>query len=289
MHLYKTSEGPLVVNNEKAYLLQHDWDHLINRRQLHHHLQQLITKSTAISNSEYQQVVINPLAPIGSQEIWAAGVTYLRSRDARMEESKDSGGADFYQKVYEADRPELFFKALPHRVAAHKEIVNIREDSSWNVPEPELTLFISSSGTIEAYTIGNDMSSRSIEGENPLYLPQAKVYERSAALGPCLYIPGSPISPETTISITILRNGKQQFHGTIQLSRMKRSLPELAEWLYKSCHFKTGCFLMTGTGLVPDDLFTLQEKDVVTIQIEGIGILENTVALLQDVSRKAAK
>ena len=128
------------------------------------------------------------LPPIGSQEVWAAGVTYLRSRDARMEESEDSGAADCYQRVYEAERPELFFKSLPHRVAGHKEKVNIRKDSTWNVPEPELALYINSQGNIQAYTIGNDMSSRSIEGENPLYLPQAKMYERSAALGPCLYV-----------------------------------------------------------------------------------------------------
>ncbi len=281
MHLYKTSEGPLLVNEGKAYQFHQDWDLLINRTALHQHLKQLATKSNALSLHEKQQLIDNPLAPIGSQEVWAAGVTYLRSRDARMEESKDSGGADFYQKVYEAERPELFFKSLPHRVAAHKEPVNIREDSTWNVPEPELTLFISSSGTIEAYTIGNDMSSRSIEGENPLYLPQAKVYERSTALGPCLFVPPAPISPDTSIAITIQRNGKEQFKGNIQLNRMKRNLPELAGWLLRGFVFQSGCFLMTGTGLVPDDSFTLKEKDVVTIQIEGIGLLKNTVAILK--------
>lgn len=289
MLLYKTKSGCLVVNNQKSYLLQHDWDQLINRTKLHDHLQQLIGKSSEISQTAYMELTTQPLSPIGSQEVWAAGVTYLRSRDARMEESKASGGADFYQKVYEADRPELFFKALPHRVSAHKEIVNIRADSAWNVPEPELTLFISSSGTIEGYTIGNDMSSRSIEGENPLYLPQAKVYEKSAALGPCLFVPPGPIPADTTISIDIRRTGKVQFNGSIQLNRMKRSLPELADWLFRGCHFHSGCFLMTGTGLVPDESFTLQENDVITIQIEGIGKLENTVAVLHEVSRTGAK
>ena len=281
MHLYKTSEGPLLVHDGKVYQLQQDWDLLINRSALHRYLQEMTTKSTAFPIREKQQLIDRPLAPIGSQEVWAAGVTYLRSRDARMEESKDSGGADFYQKVYEAERPELFFKSLPHRVAAHNDTVNIREDSTWNVPEPELTLFISSHGTIEAYTIGNDMSSRSIEGENPLYLPQAKMYEKSAAIGPCLYVPPAPLPPETKIAITIHRSGKEQFNAGIQLNRMKRSLPELAGWLYRGCVFNTGCFLMTGTGLVPDDTFTLQEKDVVTIKIEGIGSLVNTVALLK--------
>ena len=218
------------------------------------------------------------MAPVGRQELWASGVTYLRSRDARMEESKQSGGGDFYQKVYEADRPELFFKAVPQRIMGHHQEVYIRKDSTWNVPEPELTLFINSAGNIQGYTIGNDMSSRSIEGENPLYLPQAKSYEKSAALGPCLYVTENPIQPNTVISIEIKRSHQIVFNGSIELNRMKRSLPDLAAWLYRECDFPAGCFLMTGTGIVPADDFTLQPGDEVSISIEGIGVLTNTVA-----------
>lgn len=280
MHLYKTPEGPLWISHENAFLLKGEWDTLINQSNLHQYLNLLSAKAEQISEAQCQGLIKKSLTPIGNQEVWAAGVTYLRSRDARMEESKESGAADVYQKVYEADRPELFFKALPSRVAGPGEQVFIRSDSTWNVPEPELTLFINSAGEIQAYTIGNDMSSRSIEGENPLYLPQAKIYERSCALGPCLFVPPQPISSETKIAITISRNQEEVFRNSIQLNRMKRSLPELASWLYKSCKFPVGCFLMTGTGIVPPNNFTLQKKDEVIISIEGIGILTNTVDVL---------
>jgi 2-dehydro-3-deoxy-D-arabinonate dehydratase len=196
-----------------------------------------------------------------------------------MEESKNAGGGDFYQLVYEAERPELFFKALPHRVVGHQQQVNIRKDSTWNVPEPELTLFINSFGEIQAYTIGNDMSSRSIEGENPLYLPQAKSHERSAALGPCLLILENPISKETNIHIQIKRNNQEMFNGSIQLNRMKRELKELVGFLFRECDFPVGCFLMTGTGIVPPDDFTLQINDEVNISIDGIGTLTNVVGV----------
>jgi len=277
MHLYKTKEGALLVNANKVFLLSETWDTIINRSNLHLHLSQLAEISEPLSFDLSQHLLSTAIAPIGNQEVWAAGVTYLRSRDARMEESKESGAADVYQKVYEADRPELFFKALPHRVSGPVEDVYIRKDSSWNVPEPELTLFINSDGAIQAYTIGNDMSSRSIEGENPLYLPQAKIYEHSCALGPCLFVPEIPISPETLISISIKRDNKEVFANSIQLNRMKRNLPELAGWLYKACKFQYGSFLMTGTGIVPPNDFTLQANDEVSISIEGIGTLTNTV------------
>jgi 2-dehydro-3-deoxy-D-arabinonate dehydratase len=232
-----------------------------------------------LNEAEADQAIANGvLPPIGTQEVWAAGVTYLRSRDARMEESKDSGGDFFYRKVYDADRPELFFKALAHRVVGTGGEVRIRKDSKWDVPEPELTLFINSKGSIQGYTAGNDMSSRSIEGENPLYLPQAKMYEGSCSLGPCLFVPGQPISTETTINITIYRKTKNVFDGNIQLNRMKRQLPELASWLFKEMKFSNGCYLMTGTGLVPGNDFTLQAGDVVAISIDGIGTLRNVVA-----------
>jgi len=279
MKLYKTSKGNILLRDNTAFRIAGDWDTLINQPDLRARLSALSANLSPVPENEYQALLDNFLqAPIGSQEVWAAGVTYLKSRDARMEESRDKGGADCYQRVYDAERPELFFKALPSRVSASGQEVYIRKDSSWNVPEPELTLFINSEGNIQAYTIGNDMSSRSIEGENPLYLPQAKVYERSAALGPCLYIPEGPIPPETNITLVIERAGKEAFSGTVAISRMKRALPELASWLYRECAFDNGSFLMTGTGLVPPDHFTLAEKDIVRISIDGIGELTNTVA-----------
>src|SRR4249920_1857974 len=215
MHLYKTSNGNILKVNGKYYFINQPWDLIINRDNLIEYLFELSDEGNIITESQADHIINNYLLPpVGQQEVWAAGVTYLRSRDARMEESEDSGAADCYQRVYEAERPELFFKSLSHRVAGPGQTVNIRKDSGWNVPEPELTLYINSQGHIQAYTIGNDMSSRSIEGENPLYLPQAKVYERSAALGPCLYIPSKPISPDTTIRMFIYRNKKKMFEGS---------------------------------------------------------------------------
>jgi 2-dehydro-3-deoxy-D-arabinonate dehydratase len=280
MHLYKTSGGALLRYNQQSFLINEDWDKLINQSNLYQYLLHKGEHAERIAESEADAYVKDGLeAPISSQEVWAAGVTYLRSRDARMDESKDSGAADCYQRVYEAERPELFFKSLPHRVAGPDSAVFIREDSSWNVPEPELALYINSKGSIQAYTIGNDMSSRSIEGENPLYLPQAKVYERSAALGPCLYISQNPIAPETEIKLIIKRDERTMYEASTPLSRMKRTLPELAAYLYRACDFPAGCFLMTGTCLVPPNDFTLQSGDVVTISIGGIGTLTNTVAV----------
>jgi len=217
-------------------------------------------------------------APIGSQEVWAAGVTYLRSRAARMEESKDAGGGDFYDRVYEADRPELFFKATPQRVAHPGAPVRIRGDSSWNVPEPELTLAISSSGRIFGFTIGNDMSSRDIEGQNPLYLPQAKIYADSAALGPCLVLDDRLPSRDTGIAIEIARDGVTVFSGATDIGQMKRPLGLLAEFLYRDNRFPSGAYLMTGTGIVPPDSFTLEHGDEIRITIEPVGTLSNTVA-----------
>jgi 2-dehydro-3-deoxy-D-arabinonate dehydratase len=278
MQLFKTKEGNILRTQGKSYKIEGSWDSTINQKDLHKHLSSF-TKGPAISESEADRMIATGvMPPIGTQEVWAAGVTYLRSRDARMEESKDSGGDFFYRKVYDADRPELFFKSLAHRVVGPGQNVRIRKDSTWDVPEPELTLFINSEGSIQGYTAGNDMSSRSIEGENPLYLPQAKMYEGSCAMGPCLFVPGQPISADSNINITIARNSKNVFDATIQLNRMKRQLPELAGWLFKEMKFDNGCFLMTGTGLVPGNDFTLQGGDEVSITIEGIGTLTNTVA-----------
>lgn len=280
MHLYKTAEGIVLKYNGKAYLLSGNWDAVINQENLHEFLKAAATSVHEIKEEQAAQLIDEYLMPpIGSQEVWAAGVTYLRSRDARMEESKNSGGADCYQNVYEAERPELFFKSLPHRVVGHGGTVNIRKDSKWDVPEPELTLYINSSGSIQAYTIGNDMSSRSIEGENPLYLPQAKMYEKSAALGPCLYVPAAPVSPDTTIRMKIFRDDNLMYEGETPISRMKRTLTELAGFLYRGFDFENGCFLMTGTCLVPPNEFTLSEGDVVEIEISGIGTMKNIVGL----------
>jgi 2-dehydro-3-deoxy-D-arabinonate dehydratase len=296
MKLYRTKKGNLLETEGQYYRIEQDWDLLINREGLHGYLLWLaaeaagsaevinvkagvLTAKVTVVTAEEVRVWLKEgvLAPIGLQEVWAAGVTYLRSRDARMEESKDSGGADFYDKVYAAERPELFFKSQAHRVAADGEEVYIRRDSGWNVPEPELTLFINSRGQIQGYTIGNDMSSRSIEGENPLYLPQAKVYERSAALGPCLYVPASPIPLTTMIRMSIYRDNRSVYTGEVAISQIKRKLTELAEWLYKETDFVYGCFLMTGTCLVPGNEFTLAPGDRVDISIDGIGVLSNVV------------
>jgi 2-dehydro-3-deoxy-D-arabinonate dehydratase len=217
------------------------------------------------------------LAPIGNQEVWAAGVTYYRSRTARMEESKDAGGGSFYDRVYAAERPELFFKATGRRVVGPGHPVRIRSDAKWSVPEPELTLVINAAGQIIGCTIGNDMSSRDIEGENPLYLPQAKVYDGSCALGPCILLTSEP-SRDTAIRIEILRRGLPVFSGNTTLAELKREPKELASFLYRDNSFPHGAFLMTGTGIVPGDDFALQHGDVIRIAIDGIGVLENPVA-----------
>ncbi len=218
------------------------------------------------------------LAPLQSQEIWAAGVTYLRSKSARMAESRDAGGGTFYDKVYDADRPELFFKATPHRTAAPDAPVRIRADAHWSVPEPELTLAINAAGRIFGYTIGNDMSSRDIEGENPLYLPQAKVYDGCAALGPCLVVTAELPGPDTPIRLEILRAGQPVFTGETQVGRIRRPLPSLADWLFRENRFPAGAYLMTGTGVVPPDDFTLQSGDEVRISLPPVGTLRNPVA-----------
>jgi 2-dehydro-3-deoxy-D-arabinonate dehydratase len=216
------------------------------------------------------------LAPIDRQEVWAAGVTYKRSQVARMEESEH--GASHYDRVYTADRPELFFKATPHRVAGPNQPVRVRVDSRWSVPEPEFTLVINPQGRIVGYTIGNDMSARDIEGENPLYLPQAKVYRQCCALGPCVLLADQPLDLEaTTIRLVIERNGKEVFSGETDLGRLNRKLEELAEWLVRENEFPAGAFLLTGTGIVPPDEFTCRGGDIISMTVAGIGTLRNPV------------
>jgi 2-dehydro-3-deoxy-D-arabinonate dehydratase len=217
------------------------------------------------------------LAPIDRQEVWAAGVTYRRSQAARMEESE--AAADCYDRVYSAPRPEIFFKATPHRVSGTNQPLRIRRDSKWNVPEPELALVLDSRLRLVGYTIGNDMSSRDIEGENPLYLPQAKVYDDCCGLGPCIALPNSmPRSvAEIRIQMIIRRAGEIVFTGQTDISHMARSFDELIEWLGRDNSFPTGVFYLTGTGIVPDNSFTLQPADIVQITIDGIGMLLNTI------------
>ncbi|HEY0054279.1 MAG TPA: fumarylacetoacetate hydrolase family protein [Pedobacter sp.] len=276
MKLYKTSEGAIIEDdNGKQYKKAiSNWDDYINKDDLYNFLESELNSAQALTGSGFEATA---LAPLQSQEVWAAGVTYLRSRNARMEESQETGGATFYDMVYDAERPELFFKATAQRVVGNNDKVKIRKDSTWNVPEPELTLLITTSGKIVGYTIGNDMSSRSIEGENPLYLPQAKVYEKCAALGPCIYVPKQPIEPETTISISIKRDGVAMYDDQVQINQMKRSHTELVGFLFRECEFPNGCFLMTGTCLVPPNEFTLNSGDEIAISIEKIGTLKNIV------------
>ncbi|MCY7422657.1 MAG: fumarylacetoacetate hydrolase family protein [Chitinophagaceae bacterium] len=278
MKVYKTTEG-IIIHHENSFYLSatNNWDTFINRDNLYNEILGEI-QSLKPGNDLPSVIEKATEAPIKSQEIWAAGVTYLRSMKARMEESKVAGGDTFYDKVYDAERPEIFFKATAQRTVGNHDKVRIRKDSTWDVPEPELTLFITSSGKIVGYTIGNDMSSRSIEGENPLYLPQAKMYDGCAALGPCIYVPEKPVSPDTSISISITRNDVMMFSDSILISQMKRTHTELVSFLFREMSFEYGVFLMTGTGIVPPNSFTLQRGDIITISLDNIGTLTNTVA-----------
>lgn len=273
MKIYKSSKDIIIESKGNYYLADtKNWNSFVNQENLYQKLKEQVNLWNEVSWAPDKIQ-----APIGTQEIWAAGVTYFRSREARMEESKESGADVFYSKVYEAERPELFFKSTHYRVANPGGKVHIRKDSKWNVPEPELTLFINSSGKIVGYTIGNDMSSRDIEGENPLYLPQAKCYDFAAAIGPCLLVPEKPISPDTKIHMKIERLGKTVFEGEISINQMKRGHEELAGFLFREMSFPDGVYLMTGTCLVPDDNFTLRVGDKISIEIDNIGVLENTV------------
>jgi 2-dehydro-3-deoxy-D-arabinonate dehydratase len=277
MKLYKTKKGFVINEADNFYISNfNNWDQFINRKNLFECLVSEIPNLEKIDDFR-ENWLAEILAPIQNQEVWASGVTYLRSKNARMEESKESGGDTFYDKVYEAPRPELFFKATPKRVVGPNENIRIRKDSAWNVPEPELTLFINSAGQLTGYTVGNDVSSRDIEGENPLYLPQAKTYDKSAALGPCILVLNQSIDPNTKINLQISRNQKLVFDQSIEINQIKRPFSELVEYLYRECSFEHGCFLMTGTGIVPEDNFSLEIGDSVSISIEGIGTLTNNV------------
>jgi 2-dehydro-3-deoxy-D-arabinonate dehydratase len=279
MHLWRTKEGVIVSDGTHAAAVPNEWDALINRPDLLQYLRsQLPAAGSEASAPNFERGKRSDvLPPIGTQEVWAAGVTYFRSRTARMEESKDAGGGTFYDRVYEADRPELFFKATAWRVRGPRAGIRIRKDAKWNVPEPELALCVNARGEIVGYTIGNDVSSRDIEGENPLYLPQAKVYDGSCALGPGLYVTKDPLPAETEITIRITREHEVAFQGETALAQMRRKPEELVEYLYRETSFPTGAILLTGTGVIPPDEFTLRSGDLVEITIEPIGTLSNVV------------
>ena len=275
MKLFRTKAGCVVEKDSRYFRVEEaDWDNLVAREDLLGTLSSLIADRESTPDFHESELV----APIGKQEVWAAGVTYYRSRGARMEESRDAGGGSFYDRVYSAERPELFFKSTASRTVGTGGKVRIRADSKWNVPEPELTLLVSPGGRIIGYTIGNDMSSRDIEGENPLYLPQAKVYGGSCALGPGILVIPEPLDMSTEISIEIQRDGVEVFSGHVPLTELKRDPLTLVEYLFRDNSFPNGCFLMTGTGIVPDSSFTLASGDKIRITIEPIGTLENVVA-----------
>lgn len=276
MKIYRTTKGILLFANEKFYKIDQDWDNLINDDSLYETCVSIASKAEIVENGG-EIIEKDLLKPIVSQEIWATGVTYFNSKMGRQEEAEEAGGGDFYERVYKADRPELFFKSTAARAVGHGEKVAIRDDSTWDVPEPELTLCITANGKIVGYTIGNDMSSRSIEGENPLYLPQAKNYDRAAAIGPCIFVTDKPFPTNSNINLSIHRNGKSAFEGTIGVDQIVRKFEDVVEYLFRHTTYPKGCFLMTGTGIVPESNFTLQNGDEVVIEIDNIGRLTNMV------------
>jgi 2-dehydro-3-deoxy-D-arabinonate dehydratase len=273
MKLYRTSEAVVLEEAAGCFALPLDWDELFRAPDPFRVVEAARFGAPSVGRPGDHDL----LPPVEGQEVWAAGVTYYRSRDARIDESKAAGGGDFYARVYEAERPELFFKAAPFRVAGHAQPVRIRADARWNVPEPELALAVNAEGRIIGFTVGNDMSSRDIEGENPLYLPQAKVYDGSCALGPGLLLRKDPLPAACAIRLEVRRDGTAAFAGETTLAQLKRKPEELVAYLYRETSFPDGCYLLTGTGIVPPGEFTLARGDVVRIAIDEIGVLENTV------------
>jgi 2-dehydro-3-deoxy-D-arabinonate dehydratase len=277
MKLYRTTGGLVVQRAGRHHRVAGlSWDDLFQQTDLGAFIEERLQDSEQIDAVPAEEL----LPPLQSQEVWAAGVTYRRSRTARMEESREAGGESFYDRVYEAERPEIFFKATAHRTVTHGQAVAIRSDSRWSVPEPELTLVVSSRGEIFGYTIGNDMSARDIEGDNPLYLPQAKVYDRCCSIGPCILLRRGPLPPETEIRLNILRGGQVVFFGSTRTGAMKRTPRELVRYLFRHNSFPHGCFLLTGTGVIPPEDFTLHHGDEVRITIPPIGTLVNQVEAL---------
>jgi 2-dehydro-3-deoxy-D-arabinonate dehydratase len=276
--LYRTDKGFFGEEDARFWRVEAtSWDELLCDANLHDRV-----RAASIAGESMQSLDgMALLTPVSTQEVWAAGVTYFRSRSARIDESKDAGGGNFYDRVYVAERPELFFKASGRQVVGPFGEVRIRKDAHWSVPEPELTLAVHSSGKILGYTIGNDMSSRDIEGENPLYLPQAKIYDGSCAIGPCLLLESGDLGKDTAIRLQIERDGASAYAGQTTLMELKRPVTELVSYLLRENSFPEGVFLMTGTGIVPHDEFTLAAGDRIIISIDNIGTLENPVAVRQ--------
>jgi 2-dehydro-3-deoxy-D-arabinonate dehydratase len=274
MLLFRTTKG-FLLKSDGHYFTVHgtDFDELLNLPNLHDHLREVSRRGPATEAPAREDI----LAPVGTQEIWAAGVTYERSREGRREESKESGAAVFYSKVYDAERPELFFKAPGWRAIGPDAKIRIRKDANWNVPEPELVLVINADRQIVGYTLGNDVSSRDIEGENPLYLPQAKVYDGSCSIGPAIWVSNQSFDRNTEITLAVERAGKSIFEGNVPLLRIRREFNELVEYLYRELSFPAGAFLFTGTGIVPPNDFTLISGDLVKITVAPIGELINEV------------
>ena len=272
LRLYHTRHGALLESDSEWSACGESFDALVARGDdLLPRLRDLARSAPRVPRPSDAEI----LPPIESQELWGAGVTYYQSRTARMEESAGAGGASFYDRVYHADRPELFFKATPHRVVGPGQAMRLRRDSTWIVPEPELTLLVSPAGRVLGYTIGNDLSCRDIEGENPLYLPQAKTYDRCAALGPSVLITEAPLPADTAIELEIRRGPAVVFSGATTLGQIKRPLEELVGYLFRESSFPAGCLLMTGTGVVPPDGVSLQRGDEARITIGPIGTLTN--------------
>jgi 2-dehydro-3-deoxy-D-arabinonate dehydratase len=274
MKLMRTPRG-VVVEDEGRYVpLDLSWDDVVAREDLEAYLGAALQRGPATDTPPGTL-----LAPVSGQEVWAAGVTYLRSRSARVRESAHASGGDFYDRVYDAERPELFFKAAGWRVRGPGEEIRVRRDARWSVPEPELAVYVDPRGRILGWGAGNDVSARDIEGENPLYLPQAKVYDGSCALGPAVLVRREPLPPETAVELVIRRQGAVAFEGETTLARMRRTPEELVRWLHRETSFPRGCVLLTGTGVVPPDDFTLQAGDEVEVRIAPVGTLANRVAV----------
>lgn len=272
MRLYRTGAGPVVEIDGAFHALDDDWDDLFAHTDLARHLR------TGVTGPGASKLVGDVLAPVVAQEVWAAGVTYHRSREARIGEAEAAGGGSFYDRVYEAERPELFFKAAGWRVRPHRAPIRVRRDAVWSVPEPELALCVNAEGRIFGYTLGNDVSARDIEGENPLYLPQAKVYDGACSLGPGILLSEDPLPPETRIELRIGRDERPLFEGATELANMRRAPEELVGWLCRELEFPRGAVLLTGTGVVPPDDVSLQPGDEVEIFCPAIGRLVNKVA-----------
>ena len=272
LKLYRTARGPVLEADGALVRLEEEWDALVNRPALAEYL-----RHAAARGPRGPRLEAPPLAPAAGQEVWGAGVTYDRSRTARIDESQAAGGASFYDRVYVAERPELFFKCAAWRARGSEQPVRIRRDARWSVPEPELAVCANARGEIVGYTIGDDLSARDIEAENPLYLPQAKIWDGACALGPALLVREGPLPPETSIALRVVRGAAVVSEGSTTLARMRRPLEELVSYLFRETSFPLGCVLLTGTGIVPPAEFALRAGDEIEITVPPIGTLRNRV------------